>query len=156
MQTKRKEIPNKILIEKVAEALENGHTATLRVRGYSMRPFLETDRDIVKLKRPACPGLIKVGDAVLGRLPNDIYVLHRVIRRDGNKLILMGDGNIYSTETLFDTDVIGVVTAFYRKGRSVPDLVTGLKWRVYSVIWMKLKPLRRILLGIYRRQPWSL
>ena len=100
---------------------------------------------------PIQPTEIKVRDVVLAEVAPAHYVLHRVIKRNGRQLVLMGDGNIRGTECCNDSDVVGIATAFYRKGRKKPDRTDGLKWRVYSRIWLALKPFRRIILGVYRR-----
>ncbi len=150
MYTRVLEVPNHLLIAEVRRALQQGHTATLRVKGYSMRLFLESNRDKVLLA-PVAPDAVKVRDVVLAEVSPEHYVLHRVIDRKGDRLVLMGDGNIKGTETCRDTDVVGIAIAFYRKGRSKPDRTDGLKWRIYSQVWLALKPLRRIILGVYRR-----
>ena len=41
----RIEIPNAILLEEVRKAINEGHTATINVKGFSMRPFLENNRE---------------------------------------------------------------------------------------------------------------
>lgn len=148
-------VPNDILIAEVKQALAQGHSATIRVKGVSMRPFLEDGRDIVKIARVQ-PKEVKANDVALAEIAPAHYVLHRVISREGKKLTLMGDGNIRGTESCNDTDVVGIVTAFYRKGRKRPDSATGLKWRAYSSIWMAIKPMRRIVLGVYRRLPFTI
>ena len=150
MQERVIEVPNHLLIDEIKKAIREGHTATLRVKGFSMRLFLESQRDIVKLA-PIRPEAVKVRDVVLAEIAKDKYVLHRVIRRDGRQLTLMGDGNIRGTEQCLDSHVVGVATEFYRKGRTKPDREDSLKWRLYSSAWLALKPLRRIILGIYRR-----
>ena len=121
------------------------------LRGYSMRLFLEHERDKVILApvvRPLC-----VRDVVLAEIAPKTYVLHRIIHIQGENITLMGDGNIRGTETCKPSDVIAIAIGFLRKGRTQPDMVTGLKWRTYSHIWLFIKPLRRIILGVYRRLP---
>lgn len=145
-----KEIPNSILLGEVKKAIKAGKTVTLTVKGYSMRLFLENKRDKVKLEGIA-PADVKVNDVVLAEIEPDVYVLHRVIQRQGKTLTLMGDGNIIGTETCQDFQVVGIATEFYRKGRNKPDSVDSYKWRFYSRVWLSLKPFRRIILGIYRR-----
>jgi hypothetical protein len=144
------QIPNDILIPKIKEVLDRGATATLRVKGYSMRLFLENERDLVTLKKPVC-SLLKPGDVVLAEDKPRHYVLHRIIKREGDNLILKGDGNVYGIEKCTVSNVIGIVTHFHRKGRNTPDAVTGWKWRTYSFIWLALSPIRRYILAIYRR-----
>ena len=144
------EIPNEILIPKVKEVIERGATATLRVKGYSMRIFLDNGRDLVTLKAPQRDAL-RPGDVVLAEYKPQQYVLHRIIKRFGNQLILKGDGNVRGTESCTTDDVIGIVTHFYRKGRTTPESVEGWKWKTYSKIWLALSPIRRYILAIYRR-----
>ena len=143
-------IPNHILIPDVKQKIDTLGSATIRVHGFSMRLFLENGRDKVTLCRPN-EETLKRGDVVLAEVTPKLYVLHRIIRREGDQLTLMGDGNVAGTEHCLVKDVIGVVTAFYRKGRSVPDSAEGLKWKVYSKIWLALAPMRRWILAFYRR-----
>lgn len=150
LKMKTIEIPNEILIPKVKEVIERGATATLRVKGYSMRIFLDNGRDLVTLKAPQRDAL-RPGDVVLAEYKPQQYVLHRIIKRFGNQLILKGDGNVRGTESCTTDDVIGIVTHFYRKGRTTPESVEGWKWKTYSKIWLALSPIRRYILAIYRR-----
>lgn len=143
-------VPNKILIGEVKNALNAGKSAMIRVKGHSMRLFLESERDIVKLVRTS-PSEVQINDVILAETAPEIYVLHRVIKREGTKLTLMGDGNIKGTETCTEDQIVGKVTEFYRKGRIKPDSISGLKWRTYSKIWLIIKPLRRYILGIVRK-----
>ena len=100
----RIEIPNAILLEEVRKAINEGHTATINVKGFSMRPFLENNRDKVMLKACADP---QVGTAVLAEIAPQKYVLHRVISKRGNLLTLMGDGNLKGIEMCRTSDIIG-------------------------------------------------
>lgn len=144
------EIPNEILIPKVKEVVDRGATATLRVKGHSMRIFLSNGRDLVTLIAPERENL-RVGDVVLAEIQPKVYVLHRIIQRTQDQLTLMGDGNVGTTEVCTINDVIGIVTLFYRKGRTKPDSVNGWKWKTYSRIWLTLTPIRRYILAIHRR-----
>ena len=147
---KKIEIPNDILIPKIKELLDRGATATIRVKGYSMRIFLDNGRDLVTLKAPDRAAL-HPGDVVLAEDTPRHYVLHRIIKRTGDQLVLKGDGNVKGIETCTTEDVIGIVTHFYRKGRQKPDAADGWKWKTYSKIWLALSPFRRYILAIYRR-----
>ena len=87
MAVRRMEVPNAVLLGQVKEAIREGHTATINVKGYSMRPFLEHCRDKVRL---ASFTDLKVGDAVLAEFSPDKYVLHRIIEIDGDVVVMMG------------------------------------------------------------------
>ncbi len=142
-------IPNSQILPQIIGLLNEGHTVTLKLKGISMRPFLEDDRDKAILRKADTDSL-KVGDAVLAELPNGVFVLHRIISIDGEAVTLQGDGNL-TTEHCHINDIYGVATGFYRKGRHRLDATDGIKWKVYSFVWIHLRPFRRYLLAIYRR-----
>jgi len=144
----RTAIPNAILLPEVQRLLQEGHTVTLLVRGNSMNPFLVDRRDKVVIAP------LPINGPVIGDLPlaydrkNQRYVLHRLIRKEGAHYILRGDGNLKGTEQISANDLIGIVTHLQRKGRTYS--IQGRCWRTYSAIWLKLIPIRRILLGLFR------
>ena len=137
-----------LLIPSVLEFIAEGHTVTLPLRGWSMRPFLEHERDKAILSRV---DNLAVGDIVLAEVAKDRYVLHRLVRIDGNQLTLLGDGNM-KPEHCLRQDVRAKATGFLRKGREKVDRPEQMKWRLYAAYWMR-QPLfvRRCLLAIYRR-----
>ncbi len=127
--------------------IEQGHTTSLRLKGFSMRPFLENERDTALLQRAAD---IVPGQPVLAEISKGHYVLHRVIKVEGENVTLLGDGNL-SEEHCRKSDVKALAVGFYRKGSASLDRTDGFKWRCYSFFWMRLRPVRRYLLAIYRR-----
>lgn len=142
-------ISTKVYFDAVKKDLGQGRSVIIPLKGVSMRPFVENLRDKALLVAVP-PETLRVGDAVLAEIAPDRYVLHRIIRREGDRLTLMGDGNVSGTESCRAADVVGRVEAFYRKGRQKADLTTGLKWRLYSAVWTRIRPLHRYLLFAYR------
>ena len=140
-------VDNNEFIPEVARLIQEGHTVTIPIRGVSMRPFVEDNRDKALIARCTEP---QIGDAILAKTVTGPYVLHRVIGKDSEGLILMGDGNVAGTERCRLEDVVGKVAEFIRKGREHGDSTDGLKWRVYSFFWVRLRPVRRYLLAFYR------
>ncbi len=138
---------NSEFLPEVVKMLNERHTVTLRLRGFSMRPFLEDGRDKALLTKPVT---IKKGDAVLAEVTPGHYVLHRIISIKSENVVLRGDGNI-GVEHCSLADIKGFAIGFYRKGQTKLDRTNGLKWRVYSLVWTTLFPLRRYLLAFYRR-----
>lgn len=138
---------NAILLPEVVRLLNDGHTVTLPLRGYSMRPFLEDGRDKALLHKPEA---INIGDAVLAEIFPKHYVLHRIVAIDGDHVTLRGDGNL-ATESCRLADIKATAIGFYRKGRQTLDSVDSKKWRIYSRLWTFLFPIRRYLLAFYRR-----
>ena len=132
-------VPNKVLLEEAGLLLEEGREVSFTPLGNSMLPFIRGGKDSVRLcKKPAVEG----GDIVLVRLPGR-YVLHRVVGMEGERLTLMGDGNLVGTETCSRADVMGTVTAILKGKRTV---IPGK-----GKFWRTLKPVRRYILAIYRR-----
>lgn len=140
---------NEELIPEMFRLLDEGRSVNLQPRGWSMRPFIENGRDRVELVKPDA---LHVGDVVLARADNGHYVLHRIVGIDGEHITLLGDGNL-TTEHCRRKDVGGLARAFYINGSPTPCLTTSLRWRLYSRVWMALRPVRRWLLAIYRRLP---
>lgn len=148
----KREIPNDVLLGAVRETINQGHTATIIVKGWSMRPFLEHLRDKVQLDSPKC---IQKYDAVLAEISSGKYVLHRIINiqphpsdTDLDQITLMGDGNIRGTEQCLRKDVCGVVTHYIRPNRTIlansPSLIKNIR------MWHSLLPIRKYLLFIYK------
>ena len=143
------QFPNAELLPEIVKMLNEEHTITLRLRGFSMRPFLEDNRDKALFTKPILENL-KVGDPVLAETMPSHFVLHRIINIEGEKVTLLGDGNLISEHCKLE-DIRGAIVGFYRKNRHTLDRIDGRKWKTYSTVWMKLRPIRRILLGLYRR-----
>ncbi len=139
------QLANAEFLPHVVALVEEGHTVTLPLRGRSMRPFLEDERDKALL---AAPTDIRVGDAVLAEIQPGHYVLHRIMDIIGKQVTLRGDGNL-NNEYCRMEDIRAKAIGFYRKGRTKADSVEGVKWRLYSTIWTRLYPIRRYLLFIF-------
>ncbi len=142
-----KKISNAALLPEIIALLEEGHTVTLGLKGVSMRPFLEDNRDKALLTKAST---FHVGDAVLAEIGPHKYALHRIVCIEGDDVVLRGDGNL-GCEHCKTTDIKGTAIGFYRKGRGKLDRTDGVKWRTYSFLWMRLYPVRRWLLAFYRR-----
>lgn len=136
------QMANAVLLPEVVRLLEEGHTVTLPLRGYSMRPFLEDGRDKALLRKPES---INVGDAVLAEIAPKHFVLHRIVSIKGDHVTLRGDGNL-GVENCRLGNVKATAVGFYRKGREQLDSTDGRKWCIYSWVWTRLLPLRRYLL----------
>lgn len=146
-QINKLHIANAILIPEVISLLNENHTVTIPLRGFSMRPFLEDKRDKALLKTVHD---IKVGDVVLAEIKREQYVLHRIIAIKENDITLLGDGNL-KPEYCKRSDIKGIAIGFYRKGKTNLDSTDNKKWQIYSWIWMRLYPIRRYLLFIHRK-----
>lgn len=142
-----KEFKNEEFLPVVVELLQHKKTVTIPLKGISMRPFLENNRDAAVL---TLPGEVKEWDPVLAEIEPGHFVLHRIRKIDGDNVTLMGDGNL-RCEYCKLADIRASVLGFYRKGRTKLDRTDGWKWRTYSWIWMHLLPLRRYFLSAHSR-----
>ena len=136
------------MMEEIRKMISEGKTVTITLKGNSMNPFIVHLRDQMTLG-PWKDEDIRKGTVALVR---DIYgnhLIHRIIKREDDKVILLGDGNIGITETATMDNVIGIMYAITRKGRTYTP--KSLSWRIYSAIWAILTPVRRYPLGLWRR-----
>ena len=135
-----------LAMTEIRELLKAGHSVTIPVQGKSMWPFLRGNgnKAIVSATED-----IRVGDAVVFELSPGAFVLHRVIALSGNDVSLCGDGNT-TVEHCMRKDVVAKVKAFIRTGEKEPVFLTSRKWRAYSWIWTRLRPVRRPLIIMYR------
>ena len=137
-------VENHILIPRIAELLKEGRSVDFTPTGNSMRPFIEGGKDTVTLRLKK---EVKPGDICLAELPpregSDIpvFVLHRVIRVDNDKVTLQGDGNLRGTECCGRKDVLGTVEMIIKPdGRQVKPS-SGRGWRYLCRprwFWLKL------------------
>ena len=116
--------------------LEQDGRLVYRTRGVSMEPMLRQSRDLVVIEVPA--ERLKKYDVALYRRGTS-YVLHRVIGVKSDHYLIRGD-NTYALEMVPDGAVLGVLTAFQRKGKKYS--VTDRSYRCYVRFWNAIYPLR--------------
>ena len=146
MKIREVTVQNAVFIPAVLKFIEEGNTVTIPLKGFSMRPFLEDGRDKALLTRV---GELHAGDPILALVDHKRYVLHRIVKIEGDNMTLLGDGNLRA-EHCKTGDAVAAVVGFYRKGRTKLDPINGRKWKTYSWTWMHLRPIRRWLLAFYR------
>ena len=131
---------NDILMPEFERLLKEGHMVEFAPKGVSMRPFIEGGRDKVVLKACNEP---QVGMIVLARI-NQAFVLHRIYKIRGKKIILQGDGNLTGQEVCKAEDIIGRVVRVKGKYGKRKRLTRGRLWRHLPLF------IRKIVLKIYR------
>ena len=137
-----------IMMEEIRALISEGKTVKLTVKGNSMNPFLVSMRDQMTLG-PWKDEDIRKGCVALVKDNRGSYLIHRIIKRDEKTVTLLGDGNIGFTETATFDNIIGIMYSVTRKGREWAS--DSFLWRFYSWSWMLLTPVRRWLLGLWRR-----
>ncbi len=137
-----------LMMEEIRALISEGLTVSITVKGNSMNPFLVNLRDKITLG-PWKDEDIKKGCVALVRDTRGNYLVHRIIERSEDKVILLGDGNVAVTETATVDNIIGIMYSVERKGRT---WTAGSRtWRLYSWFWKVLTPVRRWPLGLWRR-----
>lgn len=119
-------------IDDVKSIIDEDHPVILPAKGNSMLPFIHSG-DNVEL----CPihTELKRGDIVLAKTQEGHPVIHRIVKIDEDKITLEGDGNLGFQEHCLRQDVIAQV---HRDDKH--------QWQ----LWMTLRPIRRILLKLYK------
>ena len=140
-------ITDKLIIEEASRLANEGVCVTLPVNGQSMLPFIIGGKESVILQKPEA---LEVGHVVLALVDGTHYVVHRITQIDGEAVTLMGDGNLVGVEHCLLSDVRALATHVVDAKGHRHYLYT--KWRMRGVrIWNALHPLRRYILGVYRR-----
>ena len=137
-----------LMMEEIRTLISEGKTVSLTVKGNSMNPFMVHLRDQITLG-PWKNEDIRRGTVALVRDTKGNYLIHRIIRRNADSVILLGDGNIRMTETATFDDIIGIMYSITRKGHEWSS--KGCIWRAYSWLWLLLTPIRHYPLSLWRR-----
>ena len=145
-------ISNDIFFAQVESLIAEGQSVVIRVKGYSMRPFMRTDRTQVRIA-PLSEfdrENLRVNDIVLFRHRGH-HVMHRIRHIEGEKITLAGDGNYRITEHCRREDIVGIVTdVITLKGRCTA--CSSRRWQIASALWLALPQLiRRVILGVLWR-----
>ncbi len=135
------------IIGEAVRLVDEGMAVTLAVKGASMLPFIIGGHESVVLTRP---GEIAPGDVVLARIDGRRHVLHRVVEISGDRVELMGDGNIAGREVCTRADVLARADEVVgedgtHRRLDSPRSLRAARW------WRRLLPVRRWILAVYRR-----
>lgn len=144
-------VPNDDFFAQVLLRLDEGHTATIPVKGFSMLPFIRGGKDLVVLEK--ADGKIVRDDIVLFHY-NGRYILHRVLKTDGEHFDIQGDGVWTGHEYPLRADILARATNILRNGKTPVDPYSKAQLRKVHA-WQKCGKFRRYLLFIYRHLPWN-
>ena len=141
-------IPNNIFFENVEQLLSEGKSVELRCLGSSMQPYLRGDGSEVIVAYPFSPDELIPG-TIVGFRYHGRLICHRIIRRKGEKLLIQGDGIIDNREQVPVSDVIGIIRIIIRRNKK-PVFTQTKTARLYWRCWLRLSPVRKYLLLVYR------
>jgi signal peptidase I len=135
------------LMPVICAALQRNQRVRLTVTGSSMFPFIRSG-DVVELE--PLHGLPGIGDVVLARCPTgERYVLHRVVRWNGEAFFLRGDSQRDWEGPFTRGDLLAKGAVRYRHGRG-RRLDRGL-WRLLGLTWNRGAPMNVWLFQLLRR-----
>jgi hypothetical protein len=134
-----------MILSEAIRLVGEGIEVTFPVNGRSMRPFIEGGRDSVVLVRT---DKVKPMDIVLAKTEDGRYVIHRVMEIEGDRVTLMGDGNLQGREHAECKQIYAKVTHVVHPNGYKRSLYTPFIQFVQKM-WVSLLPLRRYLLKLY-------
>ena len=143
-----KKVPNNTFFALVEEDIAQGKLVRFRLKGNSMFPLLRNMKDSVILEKWPVDDL-KPMDVVLFRY-RGTHVLHRIIQRTGDDLLIQGDGSIVAMEQCTVNDVVGKVTGICRTSGKIVS-VESWKWILPSRLWRCSNFMRKFLLRVSYR-----
>ncbi len=114
------------------EIQQNGRLVYTNV-GVSMLPLIRQHRDLVIVEKPK--GRCKKYDVALYK-KNGRYILHRVLEVRADDYVIRGDNCLRKEYGITDRQVIGVLSAVVRDGKTIP--VGDWKYQVYSRLWHRI------------------
>ena len=141
------QMTDKNAIEDAVKFVSDGMEVIFPVEGDSMLPFIIGGKDSVVLTQPV---KILKRRVYLAWTEGGYYVIHRIEKIKGNRIKLMGDGNLKNGEYCNIEDIKAYVR-FYVSKDGKRHYLYSLKRRILVRIWLFLKPLRRFILFIYKK-----
>lgn len=136
-------VPCREFMPVIRSALERGQRVRMTVNGSSMLPFVR-DGDVVELE--PVHSSPRVGDVVLLRCSGERYVMHRVVRKEGDALFIRGDAQPRSEGPFAPRDVLGRISLSQRNGHT-RALDRGV-WRFAGCAWILCAPSGLLLLRL--------
>ena len=133
-------LPMASLVPIIREVIESGGEFNLFTRGTSMRPTICEGVHSVML---GAPTKITAGDILLYERANGQYVLHRLVKMKGDKLVMCGDNQFTLERGIRKDDVIAKVTAIV-KGEKSEDVRKDIFFRTRLSAIRTLRRTKRI------------
>lgn len=130
----------------INEILSRGTGVRITVTGRSMYPFLRENIDGVELLPGDFKSICK-GDIVIILRDSGEYVMHRVLKKDGDFFYMVGDAQLWVEGPIRADQIRAVVSAVWRGNKKIAS--NNPVWRLLSIIWLYL-PIRKLLFKVYK------
>lgn len=126
----------------ILEILDKKIDITLTVTGTSMYPLLKHKKDRVILT--SCDKFnLKKGDIPLYKRSSGEYVLHRIVKVNGNSYDLCGDNQYIVEKDVPKKNIIAVVKAFVRNDKTYR--CDDVLYKIYWHLWIFSIPFRGLM-----------
>lgn len=116
--------------------------------GVSMMPLLRQNKDLFVIGRKP-EGRLKRYDVPLYKRKNGQYVLHRILKVREKDYVICGDNCWKKEYGISDQEIIGVLTAVIRDGKTIS--VNDWKYQCYVHLWCDFFWIRALLLRVKGR-----
>ena len=129
----------------IEQLLQSNTPVQFHPTGTSMFPLFTGAGDYAVVE-PLGGRRPKRGEICVYRRPNGPLVIHRVWKNNKTGIYFVGDRQKTVEGPLPESCVLGRMTSYIKKGRK--HYVKELHYRIYSVLWLWLRPLRPFLFKI--------
>lgn len=102
-----------------------------------MQPFIRPYSDVVQIAE--VKNRCKKYDVILYKT-KDGYILHRILKVRDNSYDVCGDHNYRIEKGIKDEQIIGVLRAIVRNGKT--KSLQGIRYRLYVHLWCDFFPVR--------------
>ena len=144
---KTRVISNDLYFAEVQRMLDEGKEVRIRIKGGSMRPFIQDGDSVLLLAYRG--SALQLGSNLLAKHQGK-YVFHRFVGRKNGQFVLAGDGNLVLREYITSTDIIAVASVRYPQ-HSAKEIDLNHRWaRLRGLAWYRIRLLRRIIAKLKR------
>ena len=131
----------------IKETLDGNGEVSFVLNGTSMLPTIRDGVDTVTLVKPLRK--LKKGDIIFYRRDNGQYILHRIVKTDGDTYTTLGDNQWICDYNIRFNQIIGVVKCIEKNGRHHDS--EELQCRIYLLFLPIIRWIYRIYNAIKRR-----
>ena len=124
----------------IEQLLRDGNAVQFHPLGSSMWPLFVYPKDEA-IVVPVEAGRFKRGDVCLYRGLSGNLIIHRVYKRKGNMLYMVGDHQTEIEGPIESKDALGIMTHYIRNGKK--HSASNPIYCLLSRIWLLLRPFRK-------------
>ncbi len=132
-------------VSMLRDLVNEGKECRLLISGSSMAPFLVHERDSIIFSKPDRE--LRRGDMVFYQRDNGQFVMHRILKVKPEGLYIIGDAQTEVEGPVKPEQVFALVTKVNRKGKWIGP--GNFWWWFFSTVWLRLFPIRRLILKLY-------